>query len=135
MNHRHLDPDLLAGAVPAAWAQDARRALGALQDALTPTEPGTPGDDERTGTSCPVCLGTAALHRHGPALLDRIGVLATALASALREDGAETETPGDTEEGAGTGESGPAGLREGDRGTAPTHRRRPPTTVQIDVSG
>lgn len=40
--HRHLDPSALAAMLPRQWAQDAARALSALQDALTPPDPASP---------------------------------------------------------------------------------------------
>ncbi|WP_285600839.1 hypothetical protein [Kineosporia sp. NBRC 101731] len=117
MSHRHLDPGPLTAGLPAGWAQDAGQALTALQDALA-------SDD-----SCPVCRGATLVREHGPGLLDRVSTLTAALAQALREAAPDERSTGVP------GETGPTDDRqEGVRGTAPTHRPEPPTTVRIDVS-
>lgn len=104
--HRHLDPEVFAAALPGPWAHDARRALTALQDALTPAE-----NDE----TCPVCIGTAAISDHGPGLLDRFAETAAGLARTLRE---ASDSP----------------AQEEDPRTAPTRPVPPPTTVRIEIS-
>jgi hypothetical protein len=79
MAHRHLDPDSL----PAEWGGDARRALSAVQGALS-----TEAEED-----CLVCAGVAVLSEHGPHLLDRLADLAEGLAETLRA------TPGESDEG------------------------------------
>ncbi|GLY18618.1 hypothetical protein LWF15_22765 [Kineosporia rhizophila] len=118
MEHRHLDAEALAAALPGEWADDARLALTALQDALTP---------ETEETPCPVCAGVTAICDHGPVLLDRLAELATGLARTIREF-----TPENAPDNAG--ETGTPASRDCVRGTAPTHRPPPPTTVPINVS-
>ena len=114
MSHRHLDPEALTAGLPVEWAEDARHALSALQDALTP-ESSQPPDD------CPVCAGVAVLRDHGPLLLDRFAGAAAGLARTLREMTADTDAR-------------PEPDIPGDRGTAPSRPPAPPTTVRIDVS-
>ncbi|GAB6897893.1 hypothetical protein [Kineosporia succinea] len=68
-----------------------------------------------TDDDCLVCLGVGALRDHGPDLLDRVSGVAADLARTLRENAPQEPV-------------------RGDRGTAPTRRPAPPTTVRIDVS-
>ncbi|GAA3626137.1 hypothetical protein GCM10022223_49220 [Kineosporia mesophila] len=121
MSHRHLDPGPLTAGLPAGWAHDAGQAITALQDALA--------SDDGEGTTCPVCLGATLVRDHGPGLLDRVSTLTAGLAQVLREAAPEESSAGVP------GETGPTDDRqEGVRGTLPTHRPEPPTTVRIDVS-
>ncbi|GAB3262997.1 hypothetical protein [Kineosporia babensis] len=113
-HHRHLDPAALAAGLPKEWAEDARLALTALQEALTA---------EEDGSSCPVCVGVAAVCDHGPVLLDRVAEMASGLARTLREMAPENQDESDV-----------SGIEDHSRGTAPTRRPPPPTTVPINVS-
>ncbi len=113
MEHRHLDAEALTAGLPPEWAAEARLALTALQDALTPE------DDE---TPCPVCASVSAVCQHGPVLLGRFADFASGLAQTLAEAG-ENPVKSDIDTSV-----------ERIRGTAPTRRPPPPTTVPINVS-
>jgi len=109
VSHRHLDPETVTAGLPGEWAAEARRALTALQEALTPD------DDD---AECPVCLGAGLLSDQGPALLDRVSDLSARVAETLRE---------------AVPEAGDPTAAAYDR-TSPTHRAAAPTTVRINVS-